>query len=221
MSHHTETINPHILQQVPFEIWERGRIICSGVATANNTHIEGPPSGSEYMRVGDVFKDSGRFMVCIRVNESAAVLRPLTKVTRTIEPRGDKKLFGGKAVTFSAPDNSVERISPIVTTQPIARLGLGWADADFSKVIPGFTGEPNVVKQKNEAGGATVKPPRQGGGKCAFLWSLLENGEHTKSEMVKLAVEKFGGTLEGTARTLSAIPSAMRKVGKQAKWKEA
>lgn len=206
-----------------------------------NTELLKPRGNTEHSKIdiGDVLRLNGKLMICDRINESAARVRPLTKKVNIIQPRGDKEKFGGAPVKFAAPDIAFERISAGTPGPFVARLGAEWMKADLATIIPGFEGEPNIIKEKpapkppkvfrpNEsvaaaavestAKAATDRPlPKEG--KCAFLVTLLEAGELTRAEMVKLAVEKFGGTIEGTTRTISAIPSAMRRAGKEPKWR--
>jgi hypothetical protein len=55
-------------------------------------------------------------------------------------------------------------------------------------------------------------------GKTGYMVGLLIEGTHTKKFIVESAVAKFGGELLGTSRTLSSLPSIMKKAGKTAKW---
>jgi len=188
------------------------------------------------INIGDVLRMNGKLMVCDQINDCAARMRPLTKKVHVIKPRGDAEKFESKPVKFVAPDITFVRVSPCTPGPFVARLGINWINEDFASVIPDFSGEANVWKEKktkqqpapakaSEAAPAPAKPAKVKsafkGGKCAFLTALLEKGEHTREEMVQLAVKEFGGTLEGTRKTISAIPGQMRKAGKEPKWRDA
>ena len=190
--------------------------------------------------IGDVLRirtasktgENSRLMVCDRITESAARLRPLTKLVKEITPHFNEE----KKVTVVADDTQYQRVSTNTPGPFVARLGLDWVKADFKAEVPGFHGTANNFEEKKKDKAPTVTkvpkpakaPPVVLNGvtrpspdsKCGYLWTLLEAGGMKRSAMVKLAVDKFGGTIEGVSRTISAIPSAMRKAGLKPQWDE-
>ena len=117
--------------------------------------------------------------------------------------------FTGEANVPKFPKQKPATIADPLAEQEKQHSGFGDGICRNHQVISAIKND--VAKAAN--------PPKSRG-KCAYLWSLLEVGGITRKEMVKLAVEKFGGTELATLRTISAIPSAMRKAGVEPKWKD-
>jgi len=193
------------------------------------------------IQVGDVLRQDGKLLVCFRWSESGAAMRPLTKKVNIIKPRGTEA-HGGKETKFTAPDVRIDHFSAMTPGPFVARLGENWMLADLKATIDGFEGEVNVpTKSAHEKAAEAMKkketqkiaapqvspqvtPQVEGrlpqSGKTAYMVGLLLEGTHTKKFIVESAVAKFGGELLGTSRTLSSLPSIMKKAGKTAKWVE-
>jgi hypothetical protein len=121
-----------------------------------------------------------------------------TKVEKAVEKL--KKKTQKLATVAPMPDEAFVAEVASKLNPPLAKL----AEKLWDK-------HPNNPKNKSD------KPQ----GKCAFMRAMLLEAKYTRKQIIDATLAKFGGEELGTSRTLSSLPSIMKKDGLVGKWVEA
>lgn len=164
------------------------------------------------LRIGDVFKFTGKFVVVYRVNESGAKVQPLARRQKSFTaPDQDPESAGfRKQVKFSEPEKPFT-VSARSEVDLIVRLGDDWRTKNLADEVPGFVGEPLNTGNGNENNMSKKKINNPRGGLAA------EAAATKTSKAAKVKTEKAEG--EGRQGILGQVcghscTSVLRALGK-------